>query len=98
MTPDTEEILLERMAVILPLQCNGRHCSYSHQFVFEVHLCWASPELREEGLPAMQTMVLAFNQVLTYVSQLSKGLTSFLQLNFHKNVTKEALLSSPFSG
>ena len=72
--------------------------SCSHQFVFEVHLCWASPELHEEGLPAMQTIVLPFNQVLTCVSQHSKGLTYFLQLNFHKNVTKEALLSSPFNG
>ena len=45
----------------------------------------------------MQTIELPFNQVLTYVSQHSKGLTYFLQLNFPKNVTKEALLSSPFN-
>lgn len=97
MMPDTEEILLGCQSSC-PSSVMAGIASYSHQFVLEVLLCWASPEWCEEGLPAMQTIELPFNQVLTYVSQHSKGLTYFLQLNFHKNVTKETLLSSPFNG
>ena len=90
MMPDTEEILLGCQSSC-PSSVMAGIASYSHQFVLEVLLCWASPEWCEEGLPAMQTIELPFNQVLTYVSQHSKGLTYFLQLNFHKNVTKETL-------